>query len=512
MRNAFRAVVVLNLFLSCGVLSGLAQTCLPPKVPVTFTYVPLPDERVVSVSLRGSFNNWGEWPMTAMPDGTWTITACLEPGVHQYKFFINGRWPRDMATARGGGPVDPQADYYVDDGFGGQNAVRVVKPVFVGAAPFHDPQDPAYLCVADGRAVIRLRVATGQVQEVNLVTDQGTFPMRRQARWDWGEIWRVALPEVTALTYRFAGVAADDSPFTYPEDPKTSFTFAGVDRFPQITWVSQGVGYQIFPERFHNGDPANDALALVTDIYHDFTEEFWQAHWAWTGLPSEPPLLSGWSDPIHPLHCCHQYFGGDLRGILERLDYLASLGVTVLYLNPIFDAGSAHGYDTRDYLRVSPKFGTEEDLKQLLEEARARGMRVIFDFVPNHTGLGFWAFKDVVEKGPESPYWDWYFIWKWPFRPGDPTAYDSWWGLGNLPKLNTTNPEVQEHLYQVALHWLRFGFSGLRVDVPNELANAHEFFQELRARVKAEFPEAWLVGEIWHLEPVWVQGDQFDAL
>lgn len=449
--------------------------------------------------------------MARQPDGSWSITVCLEPGVHQYKFYINGRWPRDMATARDGGPVDPEADYYVDDGFGGQNAVRVVKPVFTGVAPFHDPEDPAYLCVADGRLVVRLRTAAGQVEQVSLVTDRGTFPMVRQARWDWGEVWRAALPEVGPLTYGFAGVAVDGSPFTYPED-KEHFFFDGVDRFPQLSWVSRGIGYQIFPDRFHNADPRNDVLAIETDIYHVMDREFWVWHWLWTGQVVGEPFLAKPTDPISPLHCCHQYFGGDLRGIREKLGYLAELGVTLIYLNPIFASGSAHGYDTFDYFRVAPRLGTEEDLRELLGAAAARGIRVMFDFVPNHVGLGFWAFRDVVERGPESPYWDWFFIREWPFRPGDPRAYDSWWGLGNLPKLNTLNPEVKEYLFDVALHWLRFGFAGIRVDVPNELLNAHEFFAELRARVKAEFPEAWLVAEIWHLEPVWVRGDQFDAL
>jgi glycosidase len=139
-------------------------------------------------------------------------------------------------------------------------------------------------------------------------------------------------------------------------------------------------------------------------------------------------------------------------------------------------------------------------------------MRVLFDFVPNHTGIGFWAFQDVVENGPESPYWDWYFIWEWPFAPGDGSAYEGWWGLGSLPKLNTENPEVKGYLFDVALHWLDFGFDGFRVDVPNELPNAHEFFAELRALVKAKHPEAYMVGEIWQLAPEWVKGDQFDSL
>jgi len=147
-----------------------------------------------------------------------------------------------------------------------------------------------------------------------------------------------------------------------------------------------------------------------------------------------------------------------------------------------------------------------------LEKAHTRGIRVIFDFVPNHTGVGFWAFQDVVKRGPGSPYWDWYFIRRWPFTPGDGTAYEGWWGLGSLPKLNTANPEVFEYLLQVALYRLDFGFDGMRIDVPNELLNAEEFFSRLRAAVKAKNPEFYIVGEIWHIAPEWVQGRMFDSL
>lgn len=358
---------------------------------------------------------------------------------------------------------------------------------------------------------MRLWTAAGQAEEVALVTDRGTFPMVRQARWDWGEVWRASLPEVEPLRYRFQGLAVDGSTFAFPEDPEAFFTFQGEDRFPQLSWVSRGVGYQIFPDRFYNADLENDPLALETDISRYMDPEFWVRHWLWTGEVVGGPFLSQPTDPISPSTAATST-SGDLRGILAKLDYLAELGVTVLYLNPVFHSGSAHGYDTFDFYRVAPRLGTEEDLQELLQAARARGMRVIFDFVPNHVGIGFWAFQDVVARGPESPYWDWFFIWKWPFLPGDPTAYESWWALGNLPKLNTLNPEVAEYLYEVALHWLRFGFEGIRVDVPNELLNAPAFFRELRARVKAEFPEAWLVAEIWQLEPAWVKGDQFDAL
>ena len=474
----------------------------------TFTYLPIEDEEVASVSLRGSFNSWGEWPMEKQPDGTWSITVDLEPGEYQYKFYINGKWPQDMSIARAGGPVDPNAVGYINDGFGGQNAIcRIKEEVTEGVVLVHNPDDPAYLCIADERLIIRLKTSPRKVAKVFLVTDEGKWPMERQLQWEYGEVFRLSLKLPDSLKYHFVGYTIEGTEFSLPEDPSQSFFFDGIDHFPQLKWVSQGIIYQIFPDRFYNGDPNNDVLALNSDEFH-FNEQ-WVQNKLWA---KEGPSLAKWNDPISSQHCCHQYFGGDLAGIIEKLDYLKELGVTALYLNPIFDSGSAHGYDTHDYMKVSLKFGTEEDLQELLNEAHKRGMRVILDFVPNHTGLGFWAFQDVVKNGEDSPYWDWYFIHKWPFSPGDPSAYEAWWGVGSLPKLNTGNLEVREYLFKVVRHWLAFGADGWRVDVPNELVEAQAFFREMREITKMEKADAYLIAEIWQLDPSWVQGDQYDSL
>ncbi len=314
-------------------------------------------------------------------------------------------------------------------------------------------------------------------------------------------MWRAEVPLVEPIEYyillnstdgeRFAVLNTSENPF---------FTFDGVDRFPQLEWVSNGITYQIFPDRFNDGNRSNNVLALDHDEL------------LLNQVNPGKPILSDWSDPITPLHCCHQYFGGDIAGITEKLDYLRSLGITIIYLNPITLSGSAHGYDTYDYYRLDPKFGTEEELREFLDEAHRRGIRVIFDFVPNHCGIGNPAFLDVWKNGNGSPYWDWFFIKQWPFKLGDGNAYVGWWGIGSLPKLNTANPEVREYLIGAALHWLDFGFDGIRVDVPNEILKPGEFFPELRERVKERHPEAYLVGEIWTLSPEWVQGDRFDSL
>jgi cyclomaltodextrinase len=141
------------------IYTGYGKGCPTGRVPVTFTYIG--NESVKSVSLRGSFNNWGEWPME-YSNGTWSITVCLRPGKYEYKYFINGQWIKDMSTGNDGKPVDPEADAYAPDGYGGKNAVRIVR----GGASFYvnfEPNDPAYLSVADNRTVVRFRAEKGSV-------------------------------------------------------------------------------------------------------------------------------------------------------------------------------------------------------------------------------------------------------------------------------------------------------------------------------------------------------------
>jgi neopullulanase len=276
-------------------------------------------------------------------------------------------------------------------------------------------------------------------------------------------------------------------------------------------WVRDAVFYQIFPDRFA----------------------------ASTRVP-KPGHLEAWDLPP----TAHGFKGGDLVGITERLPYLAELGVNALYLTPVFASASNHRYHTYDYLSVDPLLGGDAALRELLDAAHARGMRVILDGVFNHTGRGFWAFHHVLENGAGSPYRDWFHFHPAaldghrPFRPypwpadvddvpdepslnptdderGDTSlrrlGYRAWWGLPALPKLNTANPEVREHLLTVAEHWLRFGTDGWRLDVPAEIDDP-AFWRAFRERCRAVNPEAYLVGEIWHEAPDWLAGDRFDAL
>jgi len=246
-------------------------------------------------------------------------------------------------------------------------------------------------------------------------------------------------------------------------------------------WVQDSVFYQIFPDRFANGDLRND-----------------------------PPNLQPWGSPP----TIHGFQGGDLRGIVEKFDYLLDLGVTAIYLNPIFQATSTHRYNTSDYYRIDPKLGDMSDFKVLLNVAHTNGIRVILDGVFNHCGRGFFAFNDVMENQEHSPYRDWFHIRRFPVdacSPGEASDYLGWWGHKSLPKFNTNNLDVRRFLFNVARYWIEQGADGWRLDVPNEIDD-DSFWAEFRSTVKSVNQDAYLVGEIWTADPRWIGERHFDGL
>ncbi len=244
-------------------------------------------------------------------------------------------------------------------------------------------------------------------------------------------------------------------------------------------WVQDAIIYQIFPDRF--------AQSARVDKPHNL--ETWDA----------PPSAFGFK-------------GGDLLGVVERLDYLAELGINTIYFTPIFASASNHRYHTHDYFQVDPMLGGNAAFTELLAAAHARGMRIILDGVFNHASRGFLQFNHALENGKASPYLDWFHFHDFPVRAYDGAPnYDAWWGIGALPKFNHRNPQVREFIFRVAEHWVREGIDGWRLDVPGEIDD-DEFWREFRRRVKNVNPDAYIVGEIWQNANRWLQGDQFDAV
>ena len=205
--------------------------------------------------------------------------------------------------------------------------------------------------------------------------------------------------------------------------------------------------------------------------------------------------------------------GGTIRGITENLDYIADLGFNCLYLNPIFTAEEYHKYDLLDYFHVSPNLGTDADFHELVDEAHRRNMHIIIDGVFNHCSWYFFAFDDVVRNGDASPYRDWFYDVKFPvMRPAEGVApeYASFAYEPKMPKLNSSNPEVQAYFMKVCAHWLKeFDADGWRLDVANEVDK--EFWRAFRRTARRIKPESVMIGEIWESAERWLQGDMFDS-
>jgi cyclomaltodextrinase len=266
-------------------------------------------------------------------------------------------------------------------------------------------------------------------------------------------------------------------------------------------WVKDAIFYQIFPDRFAQSQR----------------------------VPKQGLNLEPWGTSPTP----YGFKGGDLLGVVEHLDYLKDLGITAIYFNPIFASAANHRYHTYDYYNVDPLLGGNSALQELIDEAHKRDIRIVLDGVFNHASRGFWQFNHILENGASSPYVDWFHVnpeflnrrkhlqaypnpqeyqgWEAGQNSYDELGYLAWWHLPALPKFNTNTPAVRDFIFDVAEHWIKFGIDGWRLDVPGEIDD-DAFWQEFRQRVKAINPEAYIVGEIWHESPRWLQGDQFDAV
>ena len=264
-------------------------------------------------------------------------------------------------------------------------------------------------------------------------------------------------------------------------------------------WVPHTVWYQIFPDRFCRDTASQEPNALP-----------WPA--------AEDAVTN------------NEHYGGTLRGIIEKLDYLADLNITGLYLNPVNASPSVHKYDTSDYLNIDPAFGSADDLHTLVKEAHARGMKVMLDGVFNHCGWDFALWQDVVRNGKASPYFDWFIVQEWPFeivaepecenaasrsRPsgtnGKSGRYSVFAYVDTMPKLNTNNPAVADYLLNVCETWVRsYDIDGLRLDVANELS--HTFCRQLYRRMHSLKKDFYLLGEIWRSALPWLRGGELDSV
>lgn len=315
-------------------------------------------------------------------------------------------------------------------------------------------------------------------------------------------------------------------------------------------WAQQAVWYQIFVERFHNGDPTNDpTLETIQGSWPHVQPEGWGIT-PWTHDWYEQEVWAKEANLDFYTSVQLRRYGGDLTGVIKKLPYLADLGITAIYLNPLNDAPSLHKYDARHYHHIDVNFGSDPegdmaamatedpsdpstwvwtmaDLEflDLIEKAHRLGIRVILDVSWNHTGMTFWAWKDVVEKGKDSEFAHWYNI-----DSFDPLTYTGWAGVPELPEFDKSSgnlpDDVKAHIFAVTRRWmdpmgngdLAYGVDGFRLDVAELVPKS--FWREYRTFVRSINPDAYLVGEVWWehwpesmLDPApWLQGDVFDAV
>jgi glycosidase len=499
------------------------------------------NDKPKSVHLAGDFNGWSKdaAPMKQVKPNVWAMTLDLTEGLHHYKFVIDGeRWIGDP---------DGDKQLEEDDNYGGRNSGVMVGPdvrKLPPPQPNHvnkdgvvfdqkDPLDVNYFERAEAR--LRLRAQADDIQTAS-VGDQPLYRLTSDRGIDtFGGVVRLD--------------SANGSPALSLRDGTDTLRIAlnvqSEVSFQTPDWAKHAVWYQIFPERFRNGDPSNDP----GDKWFEHLEP-WKSNW-WATLDKEAPGKGNFYKGEG--NVWKRRYGGDIQGLKQELPYLRSLGITAIYLNPMFEAESMHKYDTADYRHIDDNFGVREKLPldgetddpqtwkwsksdliflDFVAEAHHQGFKVILDGVFNHVGRAHPFFQDVVKNGKQSKYADWFEIRDFGNKtPADPKEFGKPGGMkfnawgedsGHLPVLKK-DPKLglargpREHIMAITKRWLApdgdpsKGIDGWRLDVPGDIP--HPFWIDWRKLVKSTKPDAYISGEIWTWAQPWLnKGDQFDAV
>ncbi len=522
-----------------------------------FEYMPGDEQDFQTVHLAGSFNGWSTnaLPMYDRGDGVYRALVKLPDGVHWYKFVVNGEtWVNDPKSDK---------EFEQPDGNYGVNSAVLVgvdarglpapKPDHIErSAVIHDPGDVPDMTVASGSLLrLSIRVQVGDVERVSVLIAgaHGGGAWMRYTLQPSGESVGLerygALVQVAGEPVRYLFELVDGGETLYQsagglseslsEAEGTAYVCDMVPAFVTPDWAKAAVWYQVFPERFRNGEVANDPPGT----------QRWQSNW-WATLPGETASEDNFYGGAG--NVWGRRFGGDIQGVREALPYLRELGVNAIYLNPVFEARSMHKYDTSDFRHIDDNFGVKGDLEKLvgetndpatwqwtesdrvflefIQEAHRQGFKVILDGVFNHVGEGHYAFKDVLENGRDSEYAGWFEIFDWGTggEPGKPGGVQ-WRGWdhdnGQLPLLKKDPVKgladgPREHLFAITRRWMApdgdvsAGIDGWRLDVAPDIP--HPFWIQWRALVKSINPDAYINGEVWTWAQPWLGGDQFDGV
>lgn len=376
------------------------------------------------------------------------------------------------------------------------------------AALKHRPDSEDCYLLGPNRVEVRFHTAKSDVAQVNLLYGDPylttaaagddpvwvyqTQPMTRVATGATDDHWTLAVTVTyRRMQYLFQVVGVDGTvllatdrglrPDTPVNRQRNGFRLPYlhvIDAVCPPTWATSTVWYEVFPERFANGEVSND-----------------------------PAGTRAWAPDAHPSRT--DFFGGDLQGVLDHLADLEALGINGLYFCPLFTAPSNHKYDTVDHYAIDPAFGDKALFAQVVNAAHQRGMKVMLDGVFNHLGAQSLQWQDVVKNGRQSRFAGWFHLHSDVISPVP--QYDTFAFEASMPKLNTANPEVQAYLLGVATYWLKqFDIDAWRLDVANEVD--HHFWRRFRAAVHAVKPDCLILGEVWHSSQPWLNGDQFDGV
>ena len=370
------------------------------------------------------------------------------------------------------------------------------------SAIYHNADKKMCFCMEQGRFLIRLKTKKNDIKKVVLHYQDKYISVERLDTRAQKEMTKLCSDrycdyfevevemDVVCLRYFFEltdqeGTVKYYSNHDFYDEPLTDTDYMynctqnlrEVEIFEMPEWAKNKVVYQVFPSRYATSKEVDEAT--------------------WYQAPIGPDAD----------------LKGDLRGVIEHLDHLKELGVDILYMTPIFESPSTHKYNTVDYYRIDPSFGTEEDLKELVDKVHSMGMKVVLDGVFNHTSRDFFAFKDILEKGENSPYCNWYHIQEFPpkMEPGKKPTYKCFAYFGYMPKTNLQNPETAEYFINVARYWVeRCNIDGWRLDVSDEVS--HKFWRQFRKSLKEINSELLIIGEIWYHAEDFLDGEEWDTV
>ena len=502
------------------------------------------------VALVGDFNKWNPQAHIMKKKGKnhFKLTLYLTPGYYHYKFVLNNnKWI-----------PDPKNERKVKDGFGSFDSILVVDEKYpkvefkkgdgkILKYKLHTSDlDKIISPLTADKFEFKTKTYKNDVEEVFLVMNKKKLKMQNHESDDTYDYYFIYIDKEKLVDeFSFYFVLKDGKEKLYylqseiSKDFKDAFVFkeklSEIELFQTPDWVKDGIFYQIFCDRFRNGKIENDP---------DFEEWYYseENYLSYPARANKYHLIDDWYDlkgliksngePDH-----YSFYGGDIAGIVQKIDYLIDLGINVIYFNPLVKAESNHKYDTADYFRIDPHFGTNEEFKNLVRLLHENDIRVIVDFAFNHTGVAFFAFQDILTNGEKSKYFNWYDVKKIPNKKdvynGNFNAldyYQCWWGHATLPDLHfdldrhhpientirdmekaNVNWDLVNYLLKVAEFWLKdMDIDGFRLDVPNEVP--FWFWKLFRKKVKETKKDAYLVGEIWSNAEEWVNSKYFDAV